>query len=223
MGDRGLVLLLSSRVVRGSVGRYGCLGLPSVELCFLRFGYSSPSWFLPIFPMSPFLSPLLPVFRQGFSFSCCVGGSSHVWGNSSCSSFYGCLLLLVLALVAVSSCPPLYPSVVCFRFAFLVRIPPSRFFFFCACLRSVSRLLRCRALPCTSLYRMGSSSMLPLFLFGPWVLFCLGRIPGPTATGSALWAESVAFLGFSALLLVPCPAHAFWRLGVDRLLPFSFS
>ena len=125
LGDRGFVLLLSSRVVRGSVGGCGCLELPSVELCFLQFGYSSPSWCLPIFPVSPFLSPLLPVFRPGFSFGYCVGGSSHVGGNRSCFSFYGCLLLLVLALVAVSSCPPLCPSAVRFRFAFLVRIPPS--------------------------------------------------------------------------------------------------
>ena len=101
--------------------------MPSIELCFLRFGYSSPSWCLPIFPMSPFLSPLLPVFRRGFSSGCFVGGSSH-GGIGSCSSFYGCLLLLILALVAVSSCPQLYPLVVRFCFAFRVRILPSRGF-----------------------------------------------------------------------------------------------
>ena len=58
--------------------------------------------------------------------------------------------------------------------------------FFCACLWSVSGLLRNCALLCTSLYRLGSSSMLPLFPFGLWVLFCLGRISGPSVTRSAL-------------------------------------
>ena len=62
--------------------------MPSVELCFLRFGYSSPSWCLPIFPMFPFLSTLLPVFCQGFGSECSVGGSSHVGGIRSCSSFF---------------------------------------------------------------------------------------------------------------------------------------
>ena len=50
---------------------------------------------------------------------------------------------------------------------------------------SVSGLLHYRALLCTSLYRLGSSSMLPVFPFGLWVLFCLGRSSGPSATGSA--------------------------------------
>ena len=94
---------------------------------FPTVGYGSPSWCLPIFPVSPFLSLLLPVFRQGFSSGYSVGVSSH-GGIGSCSSFYSCLLLLILALVAVSSCPPLYPSVVRFRFDFLVRIPPFRGF-----------------------------------------------------------------------------------------------
>ena len=105
----------------------GSLGVPSIVLCFLRFGYSSLSWCLTILPLSPFLSPLLPRLPSGFSSGCCVGGSSH-GGSSSCSSFSSSLLLLVLALVAISSCPPLYPSVVRFRFAFLVSVPPSRGF-----------------------------------------------------------------------------------------------
>ena len=70
--------------------------------------------------------------------------------------------------------------------------------FFCTGLRSVSGLLRYLALLCTSLYCLGSSSMLPLFPFGLGVLFCLGRISGPSATGYALWAESVAFWVFCA-------------------------
>ena len=195
--------------------------MPSMALFFLRFGYGSPSWCLPIFPMSPFLSPVLPEFRQGFSSGCCIDSSLHVGGHSSCSSFSGCLLP-VLALVAVSSCPPLSPSVVHFRFAFLVRLPPFLGFSALVFGRSLgsSVFVSCFVFLSLSFGIVVYAS--PFFPFGLWVLFCLGRISGPSATGSALWAASVTFQVFCAPSR-PFPAHAFCRLGIGRLLLLSFS
>ena len=228
------------------VGVLGCCPLgcggPAVRL---RFSF----WCLPIFPMSPSpFSQLLPVCHQGFSCVCCGGRSSRVRGNSTCS-FHGCLLLLVLALVFVSSSlPPQYRSVVRFRFLslFVYRLSGV----FCACLQSVFGLLRYLVLLFTTLSFgiVVSDSLFPslscqwfscifwlIDVLLLWVFLPLRLLPGTPvsyswfsfwALGALLPRSNLRFLprrgppfgpsqlafGFSALLLFPCPAHAFWRL-----------
>ena len=167
----------------------------------------------------PFPFPSTLRLPSGFRFGCCVSGSSHVGGCSSCSSFFfGCLLLLVLALVVVSACPPLYPSIVCFHFAFLVRIPPSRGF---SGLSSVG--FWAPPLPCATLYF--SLSFGVVVFASPFSFRSLGAL----LPRSNLWSlrDGVPPLGrvssifrflHSFLFLVPR-----MPFGTSELIVFSFS
>ena len=164
---------------------------------------------------SPF-SQLLPVCHQGFSSVCCVDGLSRVRGNNTCSSFHDCLLLLVLALVAVSSSLPLqYHSVVRFRLLslFVYRLPGV----FCACLWLFFGLLHYLALLFTTLCRLGSSSLIPfspLFLscqwfscifwlvdiFLLWFFLPLRFLPGSPVVSTCLSCSWISFWSLGALL-----------------------
>ena len=135
--------------------------------------------------------------------------------------FSSCCLLLVLVLVAVSSCPLLYSSALLFRFAFLVRIPPSRGFSALVFGRSLGSSVTVR---CFVLFSIVWDHRLcfPFFLSVSGCSSASVDSLVPLRWGPAVWAESVAF-AFSALLLVPCPAHAFWCLGVGHHLLLSSS
>ena len=196
------------------VGVLGCRPLSCV--CYgsatVVLPGASPSFQCPLF---------FPLYSPSSVWGLALGAplaALHTFGDLALAPLFTAAFFSVLTSVAAASCPPLYPSVVLFRFAFLVSIPPSQGF------SALVFGLWAPPLPCPALCFSVVWDRRLCFLFFPfglWVLFCLGRISGPSATASSLWAESVAlgFLRSFSFLVQRCLlAPRSWSFSASLLL-----